>query len=81
MSATLTPDDLLRILRECAGDDGTLDIAQDVLDRTFTDLGYDSVAVLETAGRVSREYGVAIDDDVVAEAATPRALLSIVNAA
>ncbi|MEO3930634.1 acyl carrier protein [Micromonosporaceae bacterium B7E4] len=72
-------DDLKRILRECAGADEKVTLEGDILDATFTDLGYDSLAVLETAGRIEREYGIKLDDDVVTSAETPRSLLEIVN--
>jgi act minimal PKS acyl carrier protein len=73
-------DDLRRILREAAGADEGTDLDAEILDRTFFDLGYDSLALLETAGRIEREYHVALDDAVVVEAETPRALLDVVNA-
>ncbi|WP_422755595.1 acyl carrier protein [Micromonospora sp. WMMD708] len=73
-------DDLRRILREAAGADASTDLDTEILDRTFDELGYDSLALLETAGRIEREYHVALSDAVVTEAETPRALLDVVNA-
>ncbi|MFG1885539.1 acyl carrier protein [Micromonospora sp. NPDC049102] len=73
-------DDLRRILREAAGADEGTDLDAEILDHTFIELGYDSLALLETAGRIEREYHVALDDAVVVEAETPRALLDVVNA-
>ncbi len=74
-------DDLTRILREGAGAEEGVDLDGDILDTEFDDLGYDSLALLETATRISREYGVELDDDTVTSARTPRALLAAVNAA
>lgn len=74
------PTDLQRILRACAGSDGDVDLAGPILDESFDELGYDSIALLETAGRITREYGVTIDDDALAEATTPRRLIELVNA-
>lgn len=75
----LSIEDLRRLLRECAGVDQESSLDGDILDTAFADLGYDSLAMLETAGRIAREYGVNLDDDVVTSARTPRALLSLVN--
>lgn len=74
-----TLEDLKRILREGAGADEDVDLDGDILDADFDDLGYDSLALLETASRISREYAVALDDDVVIAARTPRDLLKVVN--
>ena len=76
----ITLDDLMRILRDSAGTHEGAGGAAELLDATFDDLGYDSLALLETAGRVEREYGVALDEEAVAGAQTPRALLNVVNA-
>ncbi|MCX5261964.1 acyl carrier protein [Streptomyces canus] len=71
--------DLTRLLRESAGEaqPGLLD--GDVLDVTFSDLGYDSVAVLQLIGLIERERDIQLADETVSEAQTPRALLELVN--
>ncbi|GIE92970.1 acyl carrier protein [Paractinoplanes rishiriensis] len=79
MTAHLTLDDLKRIMREVAGADETVDFDADILDTTFLDLGYDSLALLETGSRIERDYAVALDDETVTGADTPRALLGAVN--
>ncbi|MFF3911448.1 acyl carrier protein [Streptomyces sp. NPDC001848] len=71
--------DLKRILVESAGDDAEFDLDGDILDRTFKDLGYESLALLETCGRIERDYGVSLDDTVLAEDATPRLVIDTVN--
>jgi act minimal PKS acyl carrier protein len=68
---------LRRILREGAGEEADLD--GDILDVSFADLGYESLALLETGGRIEREYEVRLDDDALVDAATPRALVDLVN--
>ncbi|MEU4181250.1 MULTISPECIES: acyl carrier protein [Streptomyces] len=73
-------DDLKRILREGAGADEGVDLDGDILDTGFEELGYESLALLETAGRIEREFGVTLDDDVLTDAQTPRTLLAAVNA-
>ena len=69
-----TIGDLRRVLRAAAGD------AEGVgLDVPFADLGYDSLALLETGGRIEREYGIELADSTITDAETPRALLASVN--
>ncbi|MER5704764.1 acyl carrier protein [Micromonospora sp. NPDC002296] len=74
----MTIDDLRRILAECAGEDESVDLGGDILDTPFNDLGYDSLALMETASRINHEYGVKIADEEIATAETPRALLDMV---
>lgn len=73
-------NDLRRILRDCAGaePDDAIDAA--ALDATFEELGYDSIILMETLARISREYRVIIEDDVVTVDTTPRLLIDMVNA-
>ena len=47
-----TMDDLRRVMQEAAGENRHLE--GDVLDQPFTELGYDSLALLEAAARVER---------------------------
>jgi act minimal PKS acyl carrier protein len=75
-----TLDDLKRILLESAGADESVDLDGDILDRRWDELGYESLALLETGSRIEREYGITFDETAVTEAETPRALLEIVNA-
>jgi len=75
----MTFDDLKVILIESAGEDEETSLDGDVLDVPFTDLGYDSLALLETAAIVSRRYGATVPDDDVTAAQTPRQLLDAVN--
>nr|AAK06786.1 putative acyl carrier protein SimA3 [Streptomyces antibioticus]AAL15582.1 Sim4 [Streptomyces antibioticus] len=74
-----TLDDLRRILRDGAGASEDVDLEGDIIDVAFEDLGYESIALLETCSRIEREYGISLDDDAVSEAPTPRALVAIVN--
>jgi aromatase len=75
--AEFTIDDLRRMLPTSSGDAGDLDAA--ALDTPFTDLGYDSLALLELSSRVGREHGVPVPDDAVQRMTTPRAALDYVN--
>ncbi|MFI9812619.1 acyl carrier protein [Saccharothrix variisporea] len=78
-SQTITIDDLKRILRDAAGADEGVDLDGDILDAEFAELGYDSLALLETASRITREYGIKLDDDAAVGATTPRELLKVIN--
>lgn len=71
--------DLIAIMRECAGEEGDVNLDGDVLDTPFADLGYDSLALLETAAVIERQYRIRLADDVVTEARTPRAFVGVVN--
>ena len=77
-----TLDDLKRILLDGAGEDEGVDLDGDILDTDFETLGYDSLALLETGGRIERELGMSLDDDsVVTDANTPRRPVEVVNGA
>ncbi|WP_190191460.1 acyl carrier protein [Streptomyces minutiscleroticus] len=79
MTAMMTVDDLMKIMRAAAGQDENVDLDGDVLDVPFADLGYDSLALLETAVRIEREYGTRLADDLATTARTPREFLTLVN--
>ncbi|MFJ9109786.1 acyl carrier protein [Streptomyces sp. NPDC102283] len=75
----ITLPELHEIMRECAGEDETATSLEDVPDRLFTELGYDSLALLETQSRVERVYGVTLPDDVFKDVTTPRQLVEYIN--
>lgn len=75
----LTVEELKRIMRQCAGDDGASAMNGDITDMGFEELGYDSLALLETAGLVQREYGVLFEEDGLAEITTPGEFVRSVN--
>ncbi|MCZ0983339.1 acyl carrier protein [Streptomyces diastatochromogenes] len=80
MSAdTFTLNDLRTVLLEAAGTDEEVDLDGDILDTGFEELGYESLALLETAGRVERTYGITLDEEALADASTPRLLIALVN--
>ncbi|SDP34428.1 acyl carrier protein [Actinacidiphila guanduensis] len=74
-----TITDLKRILLEGAGADEAVDLDGDILDLAFDELGYESLALLETTGRIEREYGISLDDDTLLDGATPRSIIAAVN--
>lgn len=79
MPAYFTLDDLKRILREGAGTDDAVDLDGDILDTEFTALGYESLAMLETFGRIEREYGIDLAEDTLTDDLTPRRLIGTIT--
>ncbi|GAA3292528.1 acyl carrier protein [Dactylosporangium vinaceum] len=77
----MTLDDVRRILTEAAGADESILPGRDIADVPFTELGYDSLALLETAARINQEFGVALPDDTVVALSTPRELVEAVELA
>jgi act minimal PKS acyl carrier protein len=77
---TFELQDLRRILRECAGAEDGVNLDGEILDTDFDLLGYDSLALMETAARIARDYGIRIGDDALTAATTPRRLLDLLNA-
>ncbi|MDN3027282.1 acyl carrier protein [Streptomyces sp. S.PB5] len=73
--------DLIALLRECAGENEAVDLDGDILDMTFAELDYDSLAVLQTTGRIERDFDVLLDEEAIDDADTPRAYLELVNRA
>ncbi|MET9916966.1 acyl carrier protein [Streptomyces sp. NPDC006435] len=78
-AAVFTLDALKLILRTGAGTDEGVDLDGDILDTDFEALGYESLAMLETGSRIEREYDITLDEEALAEARTPRALVAFVN--
>lgn len=75
----ITLTELMRIMQECAGEAESVDLDGEVEDLEFEAMGYDSIALMETASRIEREYGITLDDEAVAEARTPRQFLRLLN--
>ena len=77
----LTLDDLKDALRAAAGEaEGLQDGSADLLEVPFSELGYDSLAVMETTAQVERKLGVELPEEETAELKTPREYLEFVNA-
>lgn len=72
--------DLRRVLVTCAGEPEGVDWgAEGVGDQSFAELGYDSIALLESASVIDQEYGVRIDDETVAALTTPNSVVEHVR--
>jgi act minimal PKS acyl carrier protein len=79
-----TIDQLEQAMRDGAGADEDGGFGAGALDMTFSDLGYDSVMVMEVISRVERSLPVAIPESewqevVDVESSTPREFLRMVN--
>lgn len=68
-----------RMLRESAGVDESVDLHGDVDHKEFSELGYDSLAVLEITARIEQEYGIKIREDDMPGLTTPARLVDYVN--
>ncbi|WP_394832271.1 acyl carrier protein [Pendulispora rubella] len=79
MTKEFTLEDLKRVLLASAGAAEGVDLDSNILDIDFADLGYESVALLETGRQIELECRVSLDDGALAQVRTPRALLSLVN--
>lgn len=75
----LTLDDVRSILRDAGGVDEGVDLDGDIIDTTFGELGYDSLALLEASTHIERTFGVHLDDPTFRDTATPKALMDCVN--
>lgn len=77
----ITFDDLTRIISVSVGvADGT-PLTTDTIHVPLCDLGYDSLALLETVSRIEREYGIALDESVASADLSAAQLLATVNQA
>jgi act minimal PKS acyl carrier protein len=74
-----TLGDLRRTLQECAGEDEQVSRSGDLLDRTFEELGYDSLALMAATSKIERELNVSLPEGEVDFTATLRDYLDFVN--
>lgn len=75
----ITVPELQVILRQCAGEDATAQPLQLAADQPFDELGYDSLALMETQARIKQDFGADLPDDAVDQTTTPQQLVDIVN--
>ena len=77
--SSFTLAELRELMRSATGVDEGVDLDGDISDIEFSELGYDSLAVLELASQIQRKHGVRIPDDLVAEMNTPAVAVKLVN--
>lgn len=75
-----TMADLVEVMRAAAGEDESVDLDGNIAEITFGELGYDSLAVMETASRVERELGVSLPEETMTTIETPTQFVDLVNA-
>lgn len=75
----ITLDDLTRIVRQASGLDSLADLGGDAADMTFTDLGCDSLAMLEIVARIETDYAAYVPEGALSPEETPRETIDIVN--
>lgn len=75
----LTPDALKDLMRTAGGAADDADLDGDFLHTPFTDLGYDSLAVLAIGAMLENDYHVAVPDSDLQEIRTPYQLLSFIR--
>ncbi|MGX4692060.1 acyl carrier protein [Streptomyces sp. JNUCC 63] len=79
MSSPMTFEDLKAIVSRCTGELDGLDLTEADLGTSFTEIGYDSLAVLEIASQIQREYGLQIPDEAIETMDSPKAVIDYVN--
>jgi act minimal PKS acyl carrier protein len=77
--AEFTLANLKTALVAAAGQDEAIDLDGDIMDMEFSELGYDSLAILETASHVERGFNMRLPEDAVGTKQTPRAFIDFVN--
>jgi act minimal PKS acyl carrier protein len=74
-----TVTDLVHVMRAAAGEDESINLDGEILDVNFSDLGYDSLAIMETASRIEREFNVSLPEETMATIETPKEFIEFVN--
>ncbi|MCU1648086.1 MAG: Actinorhodin polyketide synthase acyl carrier protein [Nocardia sp.] len=75
----MTITELRRILVESAGGEDIPELNGDIAALDFEQLGYDSLALIETASQIQRDFGVTIPEEQLIDVKTPQELIDIVN--
>lgn len=77
--STFTADDLKTIMLATADEDSASVLDGDFLDRSFSDMDYDSLSVLEIATRIQQTYHLEIADEAIADMITPRDVVNYIS--
>ncbi len=72
-------DDLSGIMRQCAGLDHALSLDGAVLEISYEEMGFDSLALLEVQAEIERQLGVRFAEDAMELSSTPAITISYVN--
>lgn len=74
-----TIEQLKVIVQEASGVTDGVTLDDNIMDEPMPELGYDSLAVLEIASRIQRDYGIDMPDEAIDGMRTPRAIIDYVN--
>jgi act minimal PKS acyl carrier protein len=75
-----TFDDLIEIMRTSIGIDDGVRLDGDQADVDFAAIGYDSLALIELASQIQRQYGIRIsDEDALEKLRSPREAVAYVD--
>ncbi|KZM75443.1 acyl carrier protein [Nocardia terpenica] len=77
--ATISESDVLAALIASAGEPEAQVRAEELLDTTFEELGYDSLALIESVSRLEKRFAVTIPDHLVMDCRTFRELVERAN--
>lgn len=75
-----TLQDLDKTAGACVGvDDKTEPITENNADKSFEDLGYDSLAIFELTTKLEHDLPIQVSDDEIEGLVTPRAVVEFIN--
>ncbi|ATL66263.1 acyl carrier protein [Nocardia terpenica] len=77
--ATISESDVLAALIASAGEPEAQVRSEELLDTTFEELGYDSLALIESVSRLEKRFAVTIPDHLVMDCRTFRELVERAN--
>lgn len=79
--STPTLSELLQLLRDSADQDAGVTVVADESnsDRSFDELGFDSLAIFNVVAMIEERYAIEIGYDLVTEAKSPKALLILIQ--
>ena len=73
-------EDLKRLLTSDSNTGDGSEITESSLTDEFTELGYDSLALLELVSKVEREFGIKLPDDALENMLTPKSTVDYISA-
>jgi act minimal PKS acyl carrier protein len=74
-----TIENLKVIVREASGVADGVALDADTIDTPLRDIGYDSLAVLEIASRIQRDFHLVVSDEAIEGMKTGRDIIGFVN--
>lgn len=72
----ITLDELRQVIKDVAGEGSGSELDGQILDTAFTELGLDSLAVLEIATRLQDTYRIPFPDETIDTLMTPHDILN-----